>query len=101
MRQALGARPPPRNIGRNGSFKAAMAGLVSEGLQEALEVERRIEPRRDVRAAWEALFKDARGCTRCAFYKCGTQTVFGEGSLHASIVFVGASSRVQEDLAGR
>jgi uracil-DNA glycosylase len=78
-----------------------MAGLVSDGLHEALEVERRIEPRSNVRAAWEGLFKDARSCTRCDLYKCATQTVFGEGPLDASIVFVGEQPGDQEDLAGR
>jgi uracil-DNA glycosylase family protein len=78
-----------------------MAGLVSDGLHDALEVERRIEPRSNVRAAWEALFKDARSCTRCDLYKCATQTVFGEGPLDASIVFVGEQPGDQEDLAGR
>ena len=36
-----------RNIAARRSFTAAMAGLVSEGLREALEAERRIEPRSD------------------------------------------------------
>jgi uracil-DNA glycosylase len=78
-----------------------MAGLVSDGLHDALEVERRIEPRSNVRAAWEALFKDARSCTRCDLYKCATQTIFGEGPLDASILFVGEQPGDQEDLAGR
>src|SRR3982750_3693852 len=101
IRPALEARPAARNISRNRSFNDAMAGLVSDGLQDALEVERRIEPRSNVRAAWEGLFKDARSCTRCDLYKCGTQTVFGEGPLDASIVFVGEQPGDQEDLAGR
>src|SRR3954454_9261219 len=101
IRHALEARPAARNISRNRSFNDAMAGLVSDGLQDAREVERRIEPRSNVRAAWEGLFKDARSCTRCDLYKCGTQTVFGEGPLDASIVFVGEQPGDQEDLAGR
>ncbi len=51
--------------------------------------------------AWAALRDDALGCTRCDLYKCGTQTVFGEGPLDASIVFVGEQPGDQEDLAGR
>jgi uracil-DNA glycosylase family protein len=101
MRQALEARPTARNISRDCSFTAAMAGLVSEGLREALEAERRIEPRSNVRATWEALLEDARNCTRCDLYKCATQTVFGEGPLDASIIFVGEQPGDQEDLAGR
>ena len=74
---------------------------AKEGLKNALAAERRIEPGDNVRAAWEALFKEARGCTRCDLYKCGTQTVFGEGPLDAKLVFVGEQPGDQEDLAGR
>ena len=75
--------------------------VATEGLVHALDAERRIEPGGNVRAAWEALLKDARKCTRCDLYKFGTQTVFGEGPLDASIMFVGEQPGDQEDLAGR
>jgi uracil-DNA glycosylase family protein len=78
-----------------------MADVRAEGLSRALEAERRIEPRSNTRLAWEALLKEARGCTRCELYKFGTQTVFGEGPLDASILFVGEQPGDQEDLAGR
>jgi len=78
-----------------------MADTVQQGLLHALEAERAIEPRSNVRAAWEALLKDARDCTRCDLYKYATQTVFGEGPLDASIAFVGEQPGDQEDLAGR
>ena len=78
-----------------------MADLVQEGLFDALEAERRIEPRSNIRTTWEAILKDARDCTRCDLYKHATQTVFGEGPLDASIVFVGEQPGDQEDLAGR
>ena len=55
----------------------------------------------NVRAAWEAVRADAMSCTRCDLYKCGTQTVFGEGPLDARILFVGEQPGDQEDLAGR
>ena len=74
---------------------------AKEGLQDALEAERSIEPGGNLRASWEALLKDARQCTRCDLYKYGTQTVFGEGPLDASIMFVGEQPGDQEDLAGR
>jgi uracil-DNA glycosylase len=79
----------------------AMADVATEGLDRALQAERRIEPGGNLRASWEALFKDARRCTRCELYKLGTQTVFGEGPLNASIMFVGEQPGDQEDLAGR
>jgi DNA polymerase len=78
-----------------------MADVATEGLHHALEVERRIEPGGNLRASWEALLKDARKCTRCELYKFGTQTVFGEGPLDASLMFVGEQPGDQEDLAGR
>lgn len=78
-----------------------MSDVALEGLKEALEAERRIEPVSNVRNTWEAIFKDARVCTRCDLYKYATQTVFGEGPLDASIVFVGEQPGDQEDLAGR
>jgi len=78
-----------------------MADVASEGLLHALEVERRVEPRSNLRSAWEELLKDARACTRCELYRNATQTVFGEGPLDAAIMFVGEQPGDQEDLAGR
>jgi uracil-DNA glycosylase family protein len=78
-----------------------MADVATEGLKEALEAERRIEPGGNLRASWEALLKDARRCTRCDLYKFATQTVFGEGPLDARIIFVGEQPGDLEDLAGR
>jgi len=78
-----------------------MADVAEEGLRHALEAERSIAPKSNVRAAWEAILKDARDCTRCDLYKFATQTVFGEGPLDASIIFVGEQPGDQEDLAGR
>lgn len=74
---------------------------AKDGLNEALEAERRIEPGGNLRQSWEALFKEARGCTRCDLYKHANQTVFGEGPLDASIMFVGEQPGDQEDVAGR
>ena len=74
---------------------------AKQGLENALEAERALHPRSNLRASWEALLKEARGCTRCELYKYGTQTVFGEGPLDASIMFVGEQPGDQEDLAGR
>jgi len=78
-----------------------MDDVATEGLKHALEAERRIEPGSNFRASWEALFKEARGCRRCDLYKYAIQTVFGEGPLDASILFVGEQPGDQEDLAGR
>src|SRR3954469_14781993 len=90
-----------RNIATGQSFLTMMADVATEGLKHALYAERAIEPGSNLRSSWEALLEDARGCTRCDLYKCGTQTVFGEGPLDASIMFVGEQPGDQEDLAGR
>lgn len=74
---------------------------AKDGLAQALEAERGIEPGGNLRASWEALLAEARACTRCELYRCGTQTVFGEGPLDARILFVGEQPGDQEDLAGR
>jgi uracil-DNA glycosylase family protein len=78
-----------------------MVDISTEGLSHALEAERRIEPRSNLRSSWEALLADARVCTRCDLYKPASQTVFGEGPLDAAIMFVGEQPGDQEDLAGR
>lgn len=51
-------------------------------------------------AAWRALRKEARHCTRCDLHRCATQTVFGAGPLDPYILFVGEQPGDQEDLAG-
>jgi DNA polymerase len=86
---------------RNRELQMIEASVVKEGLKHALEAERAIAPGGNLRASWEALLKDARKCTRCDLYKHATQTVFGEGPLDASIMFVGEQPGDQEDIAGR
>jgi len=77
------------------------AAVAAEGLKDALATERKIEPGGNLRRSWEEVFREARECTRCDLYKHATQTVFGEGPLDASIMFVGEQPGDQEDLAGR
>jgi uracil-DNA glycosylase len=43
----------------------------------------------------------ADGCTACPLHETGTQTVFGEGSSKAEVVFVGEQPGDQEDLQGK
>ena len=43
----------------------------------------------------------AAGCKACPLWETGTQTVFGEGSPKADVVFVGEQPGDQEDLEGR
>ena len=47
------------------------------------------------------LRESAADCQACDLWKTGTQTVFGEGTRNAEIVFVGEQPGDKEDLAGR
>ena len=86
---------------RNRELEMIDRAAAKQGLENALEAERAIQPRSNLRASWEELLDEARKCTRCELYKCATQTVFGEGPLDAAIMFVGEQPGDQEDLAGR
>jgi uracil-DNA glycosylase family protein len=77
------------------------AEIIEAGERAAREAERALQRRGNALAAWEELLAESRQCTRCDLYKHATQTVFGEGPLGASIVFVGEQPGDQEDLAGR
>jgi uracil-DNA glycosylase family protein len=44
--------------------------------------------------------KSAAGCRACELWKHATQTVFGEGDSHASIILVGEQPGDKEDIAG-
>ncbi|HEX4262935.1 MAG TPA: UdgX family uracil-DNA binding protein [Verrucomicrobiae bacterium] len=47
------------------------------------------------------LQKAAHDCRACPLWKTGTQTVFGEGSRRAKVIFVGEQPGNDEDLAGK
>ena len=47
-----------------------------------------------------ALRRAAAGCRGCHLWKVGTQTVFGEGTRTATVMFVGEQPGDQEDRAG-
>jgi uracil-DNA glycosylase len=49
----------------------------------------------------DELRAEAAGCTACPLWKTGTQTVFGEGSSSAEVMFVGEQPGDQEDKQGR
>lgn len=94
----------PRKYWKN-MPETALVGELVAGAQarEARMVETDARGRigDNLNAAWESVRAEAMGCTRCHLYKCGTQTVFGEGPLDARILFVGEQPGDQEDLAGR
>ena len=96
-----------RNCRKVSAVTASEAAMVDrseiaeDGLKAALKAEHALEPGGNLRKSWEALLDEARVCTRCDLYKYATQTVFGEGPLDATILFVGEQPGDQEDLAGR
>ena len=53
------------------------------------------------KASLPKLREAAAGCTACDLYKTGTQTVFGEGTRNAEVMFVGEQPGDQEDLHGK
>ena len=53
------------------------------------------------RITLQLLREAASGCRGCDLYKCGTQTVFGEGRKDSKVIFVGEQPGDQEDRAGK
>ena len=53
------------------------------------------------RATLKQLRDIAAGCRACDLWKRGTQTVFGEGSDRATVIFVGEQPGDREDIEGR
>jgi uracil-DNA glycosylase family protein len=49
----------------------------------------------------KTLREEAAGCRACPLWKDATQTVFGEGPPHASLMLVGEQPGDKEDLAGK
>ncbi len=63
-----------------------------------------VKQRKTAPASWSSLASirlAARDCKACDLWKNATQTVFGEGSAHARVMFVGEQPGDHEDLAGR
>lgn len=92
----------PRKYWKNMPETALVPDLLATAQKrESGMIEKaRTMPGNNSEAAWQALREEALSCTRCHLYKHATQTVFGEGPLHASIMFVGEQPGDQEDLAG-
>jgi len=75
--------------------QAREAEMIAEAQQSAAA------PGSNRSGAWQALRREAQGCTRCPLHRCASQTVFGEGPVDAALMFVGEQPGDQEDLAGR
>lgn len=55
----------------------------------------------DALAGWATVREEARGCRACDLWRHATQTVFGEGPVHAPLMFVGEQPGDREDIAGK
>src|SRR5436190_14967788 len=59
------------------------------------------EPFLPERRTLKSLREAARACRGCPLWKTGTQTVFGEGPVHAPVLMVGEQPGDREDIEGR
>jgi len=55
----------------------------------------------DLSAEWESLRAQAEQCRKCGLAGTRTTVVFGEGDVHAELMFVGEAPGRDEDLQGR
>ncbi len=97
----------PKKYWKNMPETALVPGLIAgaqareSGMIATADEKVRTDLGGNIDAAWAALKEEAAHCTRCHLYKHATQTVFGEGPLGATMMFVGEQPGDQEDLAGR
>lgn len=59
------------------------------------------KPKHDAVVEWEAVRDEARDCRACDLWRPATQTVFGEGPVHAPLMLVGEQPGDKEDIAGK
>ena len=77
------------------------SGYVPLVTQKLFETDGTAAPLIPDRPTLKKLRETAAGCKACPLWKTGTQTVFGEGSASAEVVFVGEQPGDQEDHAGK
>src|SRR5438270_3331365 len=73
-----------------------MVTIEDGDLMALFEADAPVPPERDL----DALRAAASSCQACDLWKTGTQTVFGEGSRDAEVMFVGEQPGDQEDKQG-
>jgi DNA polymerase len=93
----------PRKYWKNMPETALVPGLIAgaQARESAMVATSQAEIAANPQEAWDAVRREADGCTRCPLYRPATQTVFGEGPIDAPLMFVGEQPGDQEDLAGR
>ena len=92
----------PRKYWKNMPETALVPELLAtaQARESGMIAKARVAPGGNSEVAWQVLRDEAMSCTRCHLYKHATQTVFGEGPVSASIMFVGEQPGDQEDLSG-
>lgn len=92
----------PRKYWKNMPETALVPQLLAAAqARESGMIERSRHAGSNSQIAWDALREEALGCKRCPLWRPATQTVFGEGPVHAPLMFVGEQPGDQEDLVGR
>ena len=93
----------PRKYWKNMPETALVPGLIAsaQARESGMIAKARAETGGNSEAAWAALRDEAAHCTRCPLYRHASRTVFGEGPVDASLMFVGEQPGDQEDIAGR
>jgi DNA polymerase len=103
MKVAAMLKEMPRKYWKNMPETALVPGLIASAQARESGMIAKAKQRigGNIEGAWEALRDEAAGCTRCHLYRHATQTVFGEGPVDATLMFVGEQPGDQEDLQGR
>ena len=84
FRAAAPAVPPTENAVKKSAAPAARAVPAAENV-----------------SSLETLCREVAGCTRCALHLSRNNTVFGEGSTNAGLMFIGEGPGFEEDRTGR
>lgn len=109
--EPVGRSEPPRSIAATPTASrkpAAEFPAPTSGREVALPAESPAvttpsptDPGNDRDSALAALRAEVTPCTRCKLCETRTNTVFGEGTSTAEVMFVGEAPGAQEDLSGR
>jgi len=80
---------------------SAASGYPKLTMAQQSLLDETVAPLVPARPSLTKLRSAAAGCKACPLWKTGTQTVFGEGSPKAEVMFVGEQPGDQEDKAGK
>jgi uracil-DNA glycosylase len=91
----------PRRYWKNMPETALIPRLIADAQARESAMIQQPSTSGNSETAWLALRDEAAGCTRCPLWQPATQTVFGEGPVQATLMFVGEQPGDQEDTSGR